>query len=220
MFGFKKKTVLPAPETALPGRETPIPTADRHFVNDRPLAGPYPEGSELATLGMGCFWGVERMFWTRPGVWVTMVGYAGGVTPNPTYQEVCSGLTGHTEVVRVVYEPSRIGYADLLRVFWENHDPTQGMRQGNDVGTQYRSAIYVHSPEQERLAQETREVFQGRLSGAGVLLRRGLSPAVPRQEPRRLLRRRRDWRDLPDWCRRIGAGLPFRKALAADASLP
>jgi peptide-methionine (S)-S-oxide reductase len=168
MFGLRlKKTAMPTPASALPGRASPIPTAERHFINGNPLAGPYPEGSEMAMFGMGCFWGVERRFWRLPGVWVTMVGYAAGVTPNATYQEVCSGRTGHNEVARVVYQPSKISYAELLRVFWENHDPTQGMRQGNDVGTQYRSGIYFYSPEQERLTQETRDLFQERLTAAG-----------------------------------------------------
>ena len=166
MFGFLK-TRLPTAATALPGRAGPIRTAKDHFVNGHPLAGPYPEGSALALFGMGCFWGVERRFWKLPGVWVTMAGYAGGLTPNPTYQEVCSGLTGHNEVVRVVYDPAAISYERLLREFWENHDPTQGMRQGNDVGTQYRSGIYTYGPEQERLARATRETFQSRLSKAG-----------------------------------------------------
>jgi peptide-methionine (S)-S-oxide reductase len=168
MFGLRlKKTAMPTPASALPGRASPIPTAERHFINGNPLAGPYPEGSEMAMFGMGCFWGVERRFWRLPGVWVTMVGYAAGVTPNATYQEVCSGRTGHNEVARVVYQPSKISYAELLRVFWENHDPTQGMRQGNDVGTQYRSGIYFYSPEQERLTHETRDLFQERLTAAG-----------------------------------------------------
>jgi peptide-methionine (S)-S-oxide reductase len=168
MFGFGvKKTVMPDAASALPGRASPIPTAEQHFVNGRPLAGPYPEGTAMAMFGMGCFWGVERRFWQLPGVWVTMVGYAAGITPNPTYQEVCTGLTGHNEVVRVVYEPGKVSYAELLRAFWENHDPTQGMRQGNDVGTQYRSGIYTYDAEQERLALETREMFQSRLTAAG-----------------------------------------------------
>ncbi len=166
MFGFLK-TRLPSAATALPGRAEPVQTATEHFVSGRPLAGPYPEGSAFALFGMGCFWGVERRFWKLPGVWITMTGYAGGVTPNATYHEVCSGLTGHNEVVRVVYEPAQIGYARLLKEFWENHDPTQGMRQGNDVGTQYRSGIYTYGPEQERLARETRDMFQKRLSKAG-----------------------------------------------------
>jgi len=168
MFGLmRKKTALPDAASALPGRAEPIPTAEHHFVNGHKLAGPYPEGTRLALFGMGCFWGVERGFWRLPGVWVTMVGYTGGLTPNPTYQEVCSGRTGHNEVVRVVFEPSKITYADLLRQFWENHDPTQGMRQGNDVGTQYRSGIYTYDADQARLAAETRDMFQSRLTAAG-----------------------------------------------------
>lgn len=166
MFGFLK-TRLPTAAMALPGRAEPIPTAKDHVVNGHPLAGPYPAGSALALFGMGCFWGVERRFWNLPGVWVTAAGYAGGLTPNPTYHEVCSGLTGHNEVVRVVYDPAQIGYERLLKEFWENHDPTQGMRQGNDVGTQYRSGIYTYGPEQERLARATRDAFQLRLSKAG-----------------------------------------------------
>jgi peptide-methionine (S)-S-oxide reductase len=171
MFGLNllgsKKTAMPTSGNALPGREGAIPTAANHFVNGNPLAGPYPEGAGIAMFGMGCFWGVERRFWTLPGVWVTMVGYAAGATPNATYQEVCSGRTGHNEVVRLVYEPSRISYADLLRAFWENHDPTQGMRQGNDVGTQYRSGIYTYDAGQEALALESRDRFQQRLTAAG-----------------------------------------------------
>ena len=166
MFGLRK-TAMPAPDQALPGRPDPIATAERHFINDRPLLGPYPEGTEQAVFGMGCFWGVERGFWKLPGVWVTMVGYAGGTTPNPTYHEVCSGRTGHTEAVRVVYDPEKISYEDLLRTFWQNHDPTQGMRQGNDIGTQYRSAIYYASEEQRRLAERSRDAYQQRLEQAG-----------------------------------------------------
>ena len=166
MFGLRK-TSLPSPEKALPGRAEPIPTAEHHFVTGRPLKGPYPEGTELAMFGMGCFWGVERRFWNIPGAWVTAAGYAGGVTPNPTYQEVCSGLTGHTEAVLVAYDPARLGYAELLQIFWENHDPTQGMRQGNDIGTQYRSAIYTFGPEQAKLAAESRALYQERLKAAG-----------------------------------------------------
>ncbi len=169
MFGFLTRAAgaMPTAETALPGRAEPIPTAETHFVNDRPLKGPYPEGTERAMFAMGCFWGVERMFWTRPGVWVTAVGYAAGFTPNPTYREVCSGKTGHTEAVLVVYDPARISYGDLLTIFWEGHDPTQGMRQGNDVGTQYRSGIYTYGPEQAAAAEATRAAFQERLSAAG-----------------------------------------------------
>ena len=168
MFGLlRKKTEMPAEGTALPGRPTPIPTAQHHFVNGHPLAGPYPEGMQMAMFGMGCFWGVERRFWTRPGVWVTMVGYAAGITPNATYSEVCTGRTGHNEVVHVVFDPSKISYAELLKLFWENHDPTQGMRQGNDVGTQYRSGIYTYGPEQEELARDSLAMFQARLAAAG-----------------------------------------------------
>lgn len=167
MFGLMKKVAMPSPDEALEGRAFALPTAERHFVNERPLHGPYPEGSARAMFGMGCFWGVERMFWTRPGVWVTAVGYAGGFTPNPTYHEVCTGRTGHNEVVLVVYQPERIAFADLLRIFWEGHDPTQGMRQGNDVGTQYRSGIYAFTPEQKALAQASRDAFQPRLTAAG-----------------------------------------------------
>ena len=167
MFGFMKKATMPTPETALEGREFALPTAETHFVNNRPLQGPYPEGAQMAMFGMGCFWGVERMFWTRPGVWVTAVGYAGGLTPNASYQEVCSGRTGHNEVVLVVYQPDRISYDELLRIFWEGHDPTQGMRQGNDVGTQYRSGIYTYTPEQKAAAQAAKDAFQPRLTAAG-----------------------------------------------------
>ncbi|HUF55003.1 MAG TPA: peptide-methionine (S)-S-oxide reductase MsrA [Thermohalobaculum sp.] len=179
MFGLKK-TAMPGPEQALPGRSEPIATAERHFINDRPLLGPYPEGAEEAVFGMGCFWGVERGFWKLPGVWVTMVGYAGGSTPNPTYHEVCSGRTGHTEVVRVIYEPQKISYEDLLRAFWQNHDPTQGMRQGNDIGTQYRSAIHYRTEEQRRLAELSRDAYQKRLSEAGYgRITTEIEPAPP-----------------------------------------
>ena len=152
---------------ALPGRETALPTAEQHFVNTRPLKGPFPEGLETAMFGMGCFWGVERMFWKLDGVWMTAVGYAAGHTPNPTYQEVCSGRTGHNEVVLVHYDPAVISYEDLLKVFWEGHDPTQGMQQGNDVGTQYRSGIYTYSEAQRDAAQRTKADFARRLKKAG-----------------------------------------------------
>jgi peptide-methionine (S)-S-oxide reductase len=167
MFGLRKKTAMPAAGSALPGRDDAVPTAEHHFVNGNPLAGPYPEGMALAMFGMGCFWGVERRFWTLPGVWVTMAGYAAGSTVNATYQEVCSGRTGHNEVVRLAYDPSKIGYGELLKVFWENHDPTQGMRQGNDIGTQYRSGIYFHDADQEAQALASRGAFQERLTAAG-----------------------------------------------------
>jgi peptide-methionine (S)-S-oxide reductase len=158
---FKKSLSLPGPGEALPGRATPIPTARDHFVNGNPLKGPYPDGSEKALFGMGCFWGAERKFWELgEGVHVTAVGYAAGATPNPTYQEVCSGQTGHNEVVLVVFDPKKISYAQLLKTFWENHDPTQGMRQGNDVGTQYRSGIYVFSAEQRKAAEESKKTYE------------------------------------------------------------
>jgi peptide-methionine (S)-S-oxide reductase len=164
---FKSKSAMPDPKDALPGRPAPIATADRHFVNGAPLKGPYPEGAEIAMFGLGCFWGAERIFWKLPGVLVTAVGYSGGYTPNPAYEEVCSGRTGHSEVVLVVFDPTKISYADLLKTFWESHDPTQGMRQGNDVGTQYRSAIYTYSDEQARAAQASREAYQAALSAKG-----------------------------------------------------
>ncbi len=166
LFG-KKSLDMPTPATALKGRPMALPTAETHFLNDRPLKGPYPEGLELAQFAMGCFWGVERKFWQVPGVWVTAVGYVNGYTPNPTYEEVCSGGTGHTEAVLVVYDPAQVTYADLLKVFWENHDPTQGMRQGNDIGTQYRSGIYAYSPEQKAAAEASRDAFQAALKARG-----------------------------------------------------
>jgi len=156
-----------SPERALPGRSTPMPVPARHAVLDAPLAPPYPEGSEIAEFGLGCFWGAERKFWQTPGVLSTSVGYAGGYTPNPTYEEVCSGKTGHTEAVRVVYDPEQVTYEDLLRVFWEAHDPTQGMRQGNDVGTQYRSAILFHGESQRIAAEASRDAYQKVLTAAG-----------------------------------------------------
>jgi peptide-methionine (S)-S-oxide reductase len=160
MFMFKKKLDLPSPGEALPGRPTPIQTATEHFVNGRPLKGPYPQGLETAIFGLGCFWGAERKFWELgDGIFTTAVGYAGGSTPNPTYQEVCSGQTGHNEVVLVVYDPKKIPYERLLKTFWESHDPTQGMRQGNDVGTQYRSGIYVTSPAQRTAAEASKATY-------------------------------------------------------------
>jgi len=164
---LNKKLKLPTPEEALPGRDRPIPTATRHYVSKHPLKGPYPEGMEMAVFGLGCFWGAERLFWQTDGVWVTAVGYAGGVTPNPTYQETCTGLTGHAEVVLVVFDPAVVSYAELLRIFWENHDPTQGMRQGNDVGTTYRSAIYTFSDQQYQEAIASRDAYEKSLRGAG-----------------------------------------------------
>lgn len=164
---LNKKLKLPAANEALPGRERAIPTASKHHVSKRPLKGPYPEGFETAMFGLGCFWGAERLFWQTPGVWVTAVGYAGGLTPNPTYQETCTGLTGHAEVVRMVFDPTQVSYADLLTIFWEAHDPTQGMRQGNDVGTTYRSAIYSFSDAQQAEAIASRDVYQVALKAAG-----------------------------------------------------
>ena len=161
------KLRIPAPEEALPGRDRPVRVPDRHYVNGAPLVGPFDEGLQTAVVGMGCFWGAERMFWQSEGVVTTAVGYAGGSTPNPTYEEVCSGRTGHTEVVLVVFDPAVIAYEGVLKVFWEGHDPTQGMRQGNDVGTQYRSAIYTTSPEQQAVAEQTRDAFQQRLTASG-----------------------------------------------------
>ncbi len=163
----KTKLVLPAPDQALPGRRERMPVPAAHYVTGAPLAPPFPPGLELAMFGLGCFWGAERRFWTTPGVFTTAVGYAGGFTPNPTYEEVCSGLTGHAEVVRVVFDPRAVGFDALLRLFWESHDPTQGMRQGNDVGTQYRSLIGLYTPEQRRLAEASRDVYQRALSAAG-----------------------------------------------------
>ena len=164
---FGKTPELPKPGEALPGRAEPMPVPPRHYVNGRPLEGPYPEGFEQALFGMGCFWGAERMFWQLPGVYTSAVGYAAGMTPNPTYREVCSSHTGHNEVVLVVFDPSETSYADLLRVFWEGHDPTQGMRQGNDVGTQYRSGIYVYGAAQRAAAEQTRAAYQRELDAAG-----------------------------------------------------
>jgi peptide-methionine (S)-S-oxide reductase len=167
MFGLLKKSEMPARGAALPGRPDPIATAETHFVSGHPLKGPFPAGLEQAMFGMGCFWGAERMFWKLPGVRVTAAGYAAGQTPNPTYREVCSGQTGHTEVVLVAYDPAQVSYETLLRTFWEGHDPTQGMRQGNDVGTQYRSGIYFFSPEQRAAAEASRTEYQARLAKAG-----------------------------------------------------
>jgi peptide-methionine (S)-S-oxide reductase len=169
MFFSRKKLQLPTAAEALPGRAEPIPTAEKHCVNGRDLAPPFPEGTECILFGMGCFWGAERRFWQAgEGVYVTAVGYSGGVTPNPTYEETCSGLTGHAEVVLVVYDPKKIELSRLLALFWESHDPTQGMRQGNDVGTQYRSAIYTTSEEQLKAVEKSKELYQQALSAHGL----------------------------------------------------
>jgi peptide-methionine (S)-S-oxide reductase len=167
IFADPAKLTMPAPEAALPGRSEPMPVPDRHVVLGTPVAGPLPAGAREAYFGLGCFWGAEKGFWQLPGVISTAVGYAGGYTPNPTYPEVCTGRTGHAEVVRVVYDPARIGYEDLLRYFWENHDPTQGMRQGADQGTQYRSAIYVTGEDQRAAAEASREAYARALAAAG-----------------------------------------------------
>ncbi len=209
---FRKKVEMPTAETALKGRPTPMKTAAEHEIFSRPLQGPYPAGLEKAMFGIGCFWGAERKFWSLgPGIWITAVGYAGGLTPNATYEEVCTGRTGHNEVVLVVYDPKEISYQQLLKTFWESHDPTQGMRQGNDVGTQYRSGIYTFTDAQRAAAEASKAEYQKALTqnglgqithrdpaGAGVLLRRGLPPAVPGQGAARLLRARWYRRRLPD----------------------
>jgi peptide-methionine (S)-S-oxide reductase len=168
MLFSRTKSELPSSDAALPGRDfRPFDVGERHLVLGTPLEGPVPEGFEVAVFGLGCFWGEEKTFWQVPGVWSTSVGYAGGLTPNPTYEEVCTGRTGHAEVVRVVYDPQKVSYTDLLKIFWENHDPTQGMRQGNDLGTQYRSIILTTSPEQQKLAEESRAAYQQALTAKG-----------------------------------------------------
>jgi peptide-methionine (S)-S-oxide reductase len=176
---FRNKSAMPDRERALPGRATSIKVPEAHFVNGHRIVAPFPAGLREAIFGMGCFWGAERLFWKLPGVYATAVGYAGGFTPNPSYEEVCSGLTGHTEVVKVIYDPAQVSYQDLLGVFWESHDPTQGMRQGNDTGTQYRSAIYVSDEAQRAAAEESRRAYQERLSAAG----RGLITTEIRDAP-------------------------------------
>ena len=167
LFSSSKKLRMPASDQAPPGRDVENPIAERHFVLDAPLRGPFPADTEQVIFGLGCFWGAEQKFWEARGVYTTAVGYAGGYTPNPTYQEVCSGLTGHNEVVLVVYRPSEVSYDELLKIFWESHDPTQGMRQGNDIGTQYRSGVYYFNDAQHQLAIVSRGAYQGALGGAG-----------------------------------------------------
>ena len=175
----RRKPAMPSREQALPGRLAKMPVPEAHFVSGHSLVPPFPAGLETAVFGLGCFWGAERCFWRLPGVYTTAVGYAGGHTPNPTYEEVCSGMTGHTEAVLVVYDPKQVSYDTLLKTFWESHDPTQGMRQGNDVGTQYRSAIYWTTPEQRRLAEASRDEYQKALAGAG----RGVITTELREAP-------------------------------------
>lgn len=167
LFGFGKKLTIPTPKEALPGRTQSMRVPEKHYVNGNPLKPPFAEGTEKAIFGMGCFWGAERKFWQLDGVYVTAVGYAAGSTPNPTYKEVCSGMTGHNEVVLVVYDPNKVSYEQLLKTFWENHNPTQGMRQGNDVGTQYRSGIYTFSEEQKKLAEASKVSYQEALKSSG-----------------------------------------------------
>jgi peptide-methionine (S)-S-oxide reductase len=168
MIFSSKKLTLPNPEDALPGRSIPMPVTNRHFVTGNPLLPPFPDTMEQALFGMGCFWGAERKFWQCPGVFSTAVGYSGGFTPNPTYEEVCTGLTGHNEVVKVIYDPAIVPYRELLRIFWESHNPTQGMRQGNDIGTQYRSGIYTYSEQQLNEALESKQHYQQQLSQSGL----------------------------------------------------
>jgi peptide-methionine (S)-S-oxide reductase len=167
MSVFRKSAQIPPPREALPGRSAALQLSGRHFVSGKRIVPPFPEGMQLALFGLGCFWGAERNFWKVPGVYSTAVGYAGGHTPNPTYEEVCSGMTGHAEVVRVVFDPNEVSYSELLRVFWESHNPTEGMRQGNDVGTQYRSVIYTYGEQQQQQAEESRAVFGAALAKAG-----------------------------------------------------
>ena len=164
---FNKKMELPTPDTALPGRTDTMPVPDVHFVNGNPMTAPFPVGLQTAMFGLGCFWGAERRFWQQPGVYVTAAGYAGGLTPNPTYEEVCSGMTGHNEVVMIVFDPGQVTFQELLELFWESHDPTQGMRQGNDIGTQYRSGIYTFSSHQQEQAEKSRQIFQEKLLQKG-----------------------------------------------------
>ena len=167
MFGLKKNTQMPAPDEALPGRQEALPVPNRHFVNGHPIKPPFPAGTAQALFGLGCFWGAERCFWQLPGVYTTAVGYSAGITPNPTYEEVCSGRTGHNEVVLVVFDPEAISYDQLVNVFWEAHNPTQGMQQGNDVGTQYRSGIYYFDADQHNVAEHSKVAYQQALKHAG-----------------------------------------------------
>jgi peptide-methionine (S)-S-oxide reductase len=209
---FSRKSAMPAPDAALPGRNAALKVPETHFVNGHRIAPPFPEGLREAVFAMGCFWGAERLFWQLPGVYSTAVGYAGGFTPNPTYQEVCSGGTGHAEVVRVIYDPQQLSYEQLLKVFWESHDPTQGMRQGNDVGTQYRSAIYVTDAEQRTAAEASKRAYQAQLTAAG----RGIITTEVRDAPPFFYAEDYHQQYLaknPDgYCGIGGCGVPFKVA--------
>ena len=215
MLGFKKKTMV-KPEDALPGRTERMPVPAKHFVNGAPLEPPFPAGLEQAVFGLGCFWGAEKLFWLTPGVYTTAVGYAGGVTPNPTYEEVCSGLTGHAEVVLVVFDPKVVSYDALLRAFWEGHDPTQGMRQGNDVGTQYRSAVYTYGEAQERAAEASRDAYAKALDKAGYgAITTEIRPAPPfyyAEDYHQQYLAKNPW----GYCGIGGTGVACQSGLAAD----
>jgi peptide-methionine (S)-S-oxide reductase len=208
----RKRSTIPSQQEALPGRGTPLKVRETHFVNGHRTVPPFPAGLQEAVFALGCFWGAERLFWELPGVYSTAVGYAGGSTPNPTYEEVCTGETGHAEVVRVIYDPKKVGYDELLKAFWESHDPTQGMRQGNDIGTQYRSAIYTHNDAQQAAAEESRRIYQGDLSTAG----RGSITTEVRDAPQFFYAEDYHQQYLaknPDgYCGIGGCGVPFKVA--------
>jgi peptide-methionine (S)-S-oxide reductase len=209
---FRKKSTMPTQSTALPGRSTPLKVPETHFVNGQRIVPPFPAGLSEAVFGLGCFWGAEQLFWLIRGVYSTAVGYSGGFTPNPTYEEVCTGETGHTEVVRVIYDPAKINYEELLKAFWESHDPTQGMRQGNDVGTQYRSAIYTLDKEQRDIAERSKRAYQGRLTAAG----RGTITTEIRDAPKFFYAEDYHQQYLaknPDgYCGLGGCGVPYKSA--------
>jgi peptide-methionine (S)-S-oxide reductase len=209
---FRKKSTMPTQGTALPGRSTPLVVPETHFVNGQRIMPPFPAGLREAVFGLGCFWGAEQLFWLIPGVYSSAVGYSGGFTPNPTYEEVCTGETGHTEVVRVVYDPAKVNYEELLKSFWESHDPTQGMRQGNDVGTQYRSAIYTLDKEQRDIAERSKRAYQARLTAAG----RGTITTEIRDAPKFFYAEDYHQQYLaknPDgYCGLGGCGVPYKSA--------